>query len=271
MTINNKIIVCYLFTKFDDLIDISNFINSYKKLSSGQNHLLIICLKLIDDNKQKTILNMLNENDIDFEFYKDNNLKNDFDFGSYYRIAKKFDDHLIFYLNASSRPETSNWLKLLVNEYEDNSLIGTTASYESHFSTIKLKKIYKILSYTYKKLINLIFFKPFPNPHIRTTGFLIYSKNYLEYYRNKNCKTKFDAWKLESGKNSLSNFFLKKKFTIKLINADGKSYDINNWAKSNTYCYLERSRIIISDKHTRKYDGLNSKEKLISRVSVWGV
>jgi len=268
--INKKIIVCYLFTKFDNVNDILDFVKNYKTLSSGCDHSLLICLKLVDNIKKDSIFEILNKNDIKYELFIDPSTNNDFDFGSYYRVAEKFKDYLIFYLNSSSKPITDNWLKLIVNKYEDNSLIGTTASFESLTSSIKVKKFYKIFSYFIKKIFYLINFKTFPNPHIRTTGFLINSKNYIEFFKDKNCKNKYDAWKIESGKKGLTNYFLKKGFPIKLVNSDGISFEIDNWPKSNTYCYSDKSRLIISDKHTRKYDLLNLDEKKFFKKSVWG-
>ena len=270
MTINNKIVVCYLFSKFDDLSDIFEFIKNYKSFNSGYNHSLLICLKLINEIKKKTIIEILNKNKVNCELFIDLSTNNDFDFGSYYRVSQKFNNHLIFYLNASSKPIVDNWLKLIVNQYESNSLVGTTGSFESHLSSIKLKKFYKIFSYIFKKVYYSLFFKNFPNPHIRTTGFLINSNDYIEFYKGKIIKNKFDAWKIESGRFSLTNYFLKKNFPVKLINSEGNAFTIKNWSNSNTFCYTENSRLIISDKHTRKYDVLDEKDKLISQINVWG-
>ena len=48
-----------------------------------------------------------------------------------------------------------------------------------------------------------------------------------------------------------------------------KDYIVNKL--SETYNYFNQSKSIISDKHTRKYESLNNKEKFISRMNVWGV
>mgnify|MGYP001341421993 CR=1 FL=1 len=271
MSISSKILVCYLFTKFDSTEDFKNFLKNYNAFKIGKEHSLIICCKLLDDVKKNFITNILIESNIKFELFDDPSNNNDFDFGSYYRIAKKYSNCLIFYLNASSKPMVNNWLNIIVKEYEENSLIGTTASNESHFSNIKLKKNYKIFSFIFKKLLNLIFFKSFPNPHIRTTGFLLNAKDYINFYKNKKCQNKYDSWKIESGRDSLTNFFLKKKLPVKLVNSDGKSFKVNKWAYSNTYCYLEKSKLIISDKHTRKYEILSNNEKKLYQKNVWGI
>ena len=44
----------------------------------------------------------------------DNNNFNDFDWGSYERIAKTYSDKIIFFMNCHSYPVKNNWLKLLL-------------------------------------------------------------------------------------------------------------------------------------------------------------
>ena len=112
-------------------------------------------------------------------------------------------------------------------------------------------------------------FYPFPNPHIRTTGFLIKGSDFFEFMKNKSIKSKIDTWKIESGKNSLTNHFKKLNFSIYVINSDGNKFEEKDWKFSETYNYLEKSKSIISDKHIRKYDELDENDKLISRRKVW--
>lgn len=270
MNISRKILVCYLFTKFDSIEDFKNFIKNYNSFKIGQEHSLMICCKLLDEVKKNSIINLLKDSNIKFELFYDPSLNNDFDFGSYYRVAQIHSNSLIFYLNASSKPITDNWLRILSNEYEENSLLGTTASFESHSSNIKLKKNYKIFSFIYKRLMNLIFFKPFPNPHIRTTGFLIKGSEYLKFMKNRLIRSKIDAWKIESGKHSLTNYFKKLNYNIYIINSDGNKFLEKDWKLSKTYNYSDQNKSIISDKHIRKYHNLNPDEKLKFQNNTWG-
>ena len=152
---------------------------------------------------------------------------------------------------------------------DDITLIGTSASNESLVDSIALKKNYKIISYWLKKIIYKKFFKGFPNPHIRTSSFLINSQIFLDYMANKKTNTKLDVWKLESGIGSLTNYFKNKNYNIYVINSDGNKFEEKDWKLSETYNYYEKSKLIISDKHTRKYDELNENDKLISRRKVW--
>ena len=88
MIVHNKVLVCYLFTKFDRNDDLSKFIDNYKFFSSGFNHKLIICLKLLDNDRVNYVNDYLINRKIKFELFNDTSQNNDYDFGSYSRVAE---------------------------------------------------------------------------------------------------------------------------------------------------------------------------------------
>ena len=87
---------------------------------------------------------------------------------------------------------------------------------------------------------------------------------------NKKVNNKENAWEIESGKKSLSNYFKYKNYPIYIINSDGKKFTEVDWMYSETYCYSKQLKSIISDKHTRKYLSLSEKDKALSQTKVWG-
>jgi len=264
----NNIIVCYLFTCFDRFESIKNFIEHYKKYNSGMDHSLLICFKMLTYKNILFIKEYLK--DINYIEFKDPINTNDYDFGSYKRIAELNKDRRIFYLNSHSYPVCDKWLFKLVDNSSNDSLIGTSASCESLLDSFKLKKKYKIFSYLLKKKVLKKKFNSFPSPHIRTSSFLINSNLFLDYLKDIKISSKEDAWEIESGINSLTNYFKRKNLNIYVVNSEGEKFNENNWKLSETYNYFNKSKSIISDKHTRKYDALDIKEKLISRIKVWG-
>lgn len=268
-TKNSKILVCYLFTKFDDELSLKKFLYNYTKMVSGIDHDLLICFKLLDRNRIDNLKIYLKN--VNYIEYIDSSEVNDYDFGSYKRIAKDFSNRNIFFLNSHSYPISNYWLKKIFNHYQTNSIIATTASYESILSSTRIKKIYKIISFLLKIRNYKKRFYKFPNPHIRTTGFLINSDDFLLFMRNNSPITKEDAWSLESGKNSLTNFFKRKNYNIFIVNSEGKKFSEENWAHSETYNYLNQSKSIISDKHTRKYNSLDQIQKKMYQLKTWGI
>ena len=87
--------------------------------------------------------------------------------------------------------------------------------------------------------------------------------------RNRNYKTKEDAWFSESGKNGITNFFKNRGYKILVVNSDIRSFDEKNWVKSDTYYSNKQNKLLISDRHTRKYEKLSMKEKKKMQEKVW--
>ena len=264
----SNIIVCYLFTKFDTSNSIDQFIKHYTEFNAGLNHRLLICYKMLDSESIKFCESKLKN--IPHTKYVDTTEKNDFDFGSYFRVCKNYPNNKFFFLNAKSYPIVNNWLKIINNHYKYNSLVGTTASYESALTSLKFKKFYKIFSFLLRFIRFKNNFNKFPNPHIRTTGFLINAIDYIEFYKDKVCNNKFDAWKLESGKFSITAHFKSKDYPVIIVNLDNASFNLKFWKISQTYNFLNQDKTIISDSHCRKYLNLNTNERLISQSKTWG-
>jgi len=266
--VKKKIIVCYLFTQFDKKKSLQNFIYNYKKFNAGVNHKLLICFKLVnkkDLNFYRTLLNKIKF----IEFIDPYNI-NDYDFGSYRRVAERYSSYTIFFLNSHSYPIKTFWLKKILKHYKNRTIIGTSASYESLLSSLKIKKIYNFVSFIFKLLKYKKNFNVFPNPHLRTSSFLINAKDFLSFTKNKSFRNKDDAWIAESGVNGLTNYFRYKNYKIIIVNSDSQKFYENQWAYSKTYNYLKQNKSLISDKHTRKYLKLSNKERLISQHIVWG-
>lgn len=265
----NKPIVCYLFTKFDEDKSLIDFKKNYLSYKSGYDHDLIISYKLIDKLKIKDLNEKLQG--INCQEFVDPITINDYDFGTYKRVAEKFMERDILFINSHSYPICNDWLKKLMKYKDEKTLIGTTASNESLSTSIKLKKKYQLLSYLFKKYKSKKYFSDFPNPHIRTSSFLIRGKHLFDYIKNIKINNKEDTWKIESGFNGLTNYFKKKNFNIYVINSDGDKYSEKNWKLSETYNFLNQNKSIISDQHTRKYLLLNVVDQKLAQAKSWGL
>ena len=266
---NSDRIVCYLFTVFDKKESLIDFVSHYKKFKSGLTHKLVICFKLLNSLEIKVLKEYLKE--IDYTEFIDPYTKNDWDFGSYMRVSKTFNNKDILFLSSHSYPVCNDWLKKLFLFKNDTTVIAPTASYESLVDSIKLKnKFYKIIRYLIRKYKFTKNFDKFPNPHFRTSSFLINSKIFLNYIQNKKLRNKEDTLKIESGKNSLTKYLEKKNIKIIVVNSDGEKFEKKDWKNSETYNFLKHDKSIISDKHSRKYLELNNNEKKASRLKVWG-
>lgn len=258
----NNFTVAYLINGDEQNIEesIVNFSSSYMKYSSGIEHELYLLIK----NRQKNNLDkIINDSFVDCN-YKIMPVDNEgFDIGAYYQFAKQVDAKYIFLINTNSFLLTNNWLKKVsIGIEKDIDLVGTSASYEQ----LKLKN---------KNDNN--FFAKFPNPHIRTNGFMIKRKlfidivnNYLNEIQKKNFLTKLDTYRFESGKIGLTSYLLNNNFKISLIGANGRLYDVKNWPVSNTFRLNEQENLLISDRQTRFYDSLQYQKKKYFNYISWG-
>ena len=258
----NNFTVGYLINGEEQNIEesIVNFSSSYMKYSSGIEHELYLIIKNCSKNSLDKIINdsFVNCN------YKIFSVDNEgFDIGAYYQFAKQVDAKYIFLINTNSFLLTNNWLKKISVGIEKGiDLVGTSASYEQ----LKLKN---------KNDNN--FFAKFPNPHIRTNGFMIKRKlfidivsNYLNEIQKKNFLTKLDTYRFESGKIGLTSYLLNNDFKISLIGANGRLYNVKNWPVSDTFRLNEQDNLLISDRQTRFYDSLQYHKKKYFAYISWG-
>ena len=261
--------VCYLYTIFDERKTLINFVKHYKKYKPGLNHKLVICFKLFSLNEVVELRRYLK--DINYIEFIDPGKNNDWDFGSYRRVSKFFYDKDILFLSSHSYPVCNNWLKKLFLFKKENTVVAPTASYESLVDSVKLKnKFHKIVRYIIRKYFFLKNFDKFPNPHFRTSSFLINSKIFYNFIKYKKIRNKEDTLIIEAGKTGLTKYLKKKKIKILVVNSDTKKYEENEWKYSETYNFLKHDKSIISDKHTRKFLKLNNSDKKKARITVWG-
>ena len=262
-------IICYLYTRFDSIQKINDFAKHYKIYRPGLKHKLIICFKLLNAEEIENAKHYLKG--IKFEEFIDPCKENDWDFGSYKRVSRKYYNKDILFLNSHSYPICHNWVKKLFFYKKKNNVIATNASYESMVNSIKLKgQIHKIFRYFFRKYKFSKDFNNFPNPHIGTNSFLVNSKYFYNYIKNKKLNSKYETLKIESGKKSLTNYFKNKKFDIFVVNSDGKKFTESNWKLSETYMYKSQKKNIISDKYTRSYNAANKYKKNIAMKNTWG-
>ena len=267
----NKPLVAYVAYGPLGIEHLKKFIKNYEKYESGFEHDLLICFKNFSDySKIQEWKKIININFI--EFY-DREIKNDFDIGSYFRIAKKYSDRLIFFLGTYAAPIVRNWLKILINNYEPKSVLGTMGSYASmpsQFFNFYYNQYTKFQQIRWG-LYHMIKVKLFPNPHIRTNGFMISAKDFLslKYDRNKFVK-KIETNYFEGGRFGMSNQLLSKGFKLFIVNSDNKKFDLDDWYKSDTYCLNHQEKLLFTDKRTNEYHLADTSEKKKLTKHTWG-
>ena len=90
----SKLVVVYLISIYDNRDNLKKFINHYLNFDAGSKHELVICFK--NFNEEDDIFQTPELKQIKYTKFLDNNKFNDYDWGSYYRVSKKYFDKIIF-------------------------------------------------------------------------------------------------------------------------------------------------------------------------------
>lgn len=268
----NKILLAYLYTCYDKTHSLIYFLKQYVKNKPGKEHELLICLKLLKGKELREAISIINKYTKKKIIYIDPYKFNDYDFGSYYRIALKYSDYQILFLNSHSAPEKKNWLKKISKFADRKTLIGSTASFSSFASNSFFRhKNDNYFEFLKKIMLSNFYFSKFPNPHIRTSNFMLYGNEFVKFMENnKIIMNKFDTHIIESGKRSLTNYFLKKGFKIFVVNSDTKKFKLSLAFKSQTFCTNNQKKLLISDKHSRLFNDYDLIEKKKMMKRIWG-
>ena len=251
---------------------LKRFVSSYTKFKSGCKHKLLICFKGFSNTYEleewKKIINH------DFIELFEKNEKNDFDIGSYFRIAEAYKDNLILFLDTHTRMNCDNWLKIFLDNYRSKRLIGATGSFAS------ISSQFLGFYYTqYSKFQQLRWglyhwrrFKLFPNPHIRTTGFFLRGLDLLnlDFDRNKFDK-KIETNYFESGRKNITLQLKKQGYEVGLVNSDNIFFETSQWKNSNTYCLNAQKKLIFIDNRTEEYNLSDNKKKKKMTKFCWGI
>jgi hypothetical protein len=112
-------------------------------------------------------------------------------------------------------------------------------------------------------------FGPFPEPHIRTNGFMIghelFSQLRMPPVRHKN-----DAYRLESGRASITAQVEHRGLSARVVGRDGVSYGATDWNASGTFWQGDQANLLLADKQTDAYERGTPHERDILARYAWG-
>lgn len=226
-----------------------------------------------------------------------------YDIGSYLAAARQVGNNRLAFLNTFSEILADNWLAHLdaALDRADVGLVGATGSWQSlgsaytaaalrfahwirhpvryarsHFEAgprslsgaAGSRRSFRDIALKVRGLADLYAFGHYPNPHIRTNGFMIDRGRFLSL-RSIPFKRKADVYKFESGRHSMTNQVLRAKLKALVVDRSGRTYDVHDWESSATYWTSDQENLMIADNMTRKYARGSSELRHLLENYAW--
>jgi hypothetical protein len=183
------------------------------------------------------------------------------DLTAYREAAPEIDARALCVLNSYSRPLVPDWLALLAGALSETSvgLVGCGGSCESAHSAAPL----------WLRRRRGREFPPFPNPHLRTNGFMLERELMLDLDWPLS-RSKLEALALESGKRSISRQVWERGLDVRVVGRDGVAYPSERWRESATFRSGGQSNLLIADNRTLQYEQADPAFKDTLERMAWG-
>jgi hypothetical protein len=112
-------------------------------------------------------------------------------------------------------------------------------------------------------------FPVFPNPHIRSNGFMMRRERLLTLGL-ADTRTKMDASLFESGTQSLTAQIRRHGLVTTVVGRDGSGYDVRDWWRSGTFRLGDQKNLLIADNHTRAFEMMSEGARAAHARMTWG-
>jgi hypothetical protein len=166
------------------------------------------------------------------------------DLGAYRWAAGEVGASKLCFVNSYSRPLVDGWLALLASPHShaEVGITGIGGSYESAYTAAPF----------WLRPVRRRDFTPFPNPHLRTNGFMVDRGLFLGLDWPAP-RRKAAAWALESGKHSMSRQLWARGLEVLVVGRDGVAYPPDRWRDSATFRSGDQHNLLIADNRTEQY------------------
>jgi hypothetical protein len=223
------------------------------------------------------------------------------DIAAYLTGAARVQAEFVCFLNSHSVILDSGWLTKLYDHASRPSvgLVGATGSCESNLTTyLNLptpwkprlgrnpfkwpgtlwrwswhKRSYLEMTKERQQLLQYLEplrYPPFPNPHIRTNAFMLLRDRLLDLKMDE-IRSKQDAYRFESGPESLTRRIRALGLEVLVVGRDGRGYRTEDWYEGRTFKSGDQENLLISDNQTRRYAESDPDLRRFLTQMAWGV
>jgi hypothetical protein len=184
----------------------------------------------------------------------------------------------VCFLNSFTCILTPDWLAFLYEHIQKPALgaAGATGSWESLYHNLLLQRRHQRWSSPLARLIWPLkvimarrLFHGFPNPHLRTTGFICRREIFVGL-KPPPPWTKFNAITFESGLNSMSQQMRRQGLEVAVVNRDNQSFFWKEWPRSGTFRLGQQEKLLLADNRTRQFAESPPEERCWLSLLAWG-
>jgi hypothetical protein len=284
---------------------LSRFLNSYRRHDAGASHTLLVILNGFqpgdDLNPWRRLLAGVEHEELKLE-------RRVLDLVAYARATEHVEAERYCFVNSYSVVLADNWLRALEGALAAPGvgLVGATGSwgsvrsynrfmlgfggpYASIFSDRRAtnkaiaavsaeppseqsateRTKHEPVRFARALLEGSYGFSPFPAPHIRTNGFML-TREVLCSLQLSRTRRKGDAYRLESGRRSITAQVEGLELAARVVARDGRAYDVAEWHASRTLWQGRQENLLIADNQTASYEhGSGEIREALSRYA-WG-
>lgn len=268
--------IIHLVRAGNDTKAVAQFVDSYLEHPAGYDHKLIFLLKGFGRELPRDVAAVLDRAPHVRMFCPEGG----YDIGSYCHAAVSITEPLVMFLNSFSVIQDEDWLMKLHRAYREPGvgLVGTSGSWESLVSTLLTAPSSsssaprgRWFSRLRAQLIGWplwALFPRFPNPHVRSNGFLMARKEFLDM-KPAWVHFKLQAWFFESGRASMTRRLLRRGLQVKVVGRDGTAYSIADWPISRIFWQNQQENLLIHDNRTMAYSRAGEAAQALLWHAAW--
>ncbi len=112
-------------------------------------------------------------------------------------------------------------------------------------------------------------FPAFPNPHIRSNGFMMRRARFLQLGL-PSTPEKFDTSLFESGPDSMTARLRAQGLRVAVVGADGEQHEVADWWRSGTFRQGDQRNLLFADNHTRAFAAMSPGGRATHQRTTWG-
>jgi hypothetical protein len=191
------------------------------------------------------------------------------DLAAYGEAARRLEHERLCFVNSYSVILADGWLGHLARVFEQPGvgLVGATGSWESRSELVHgsaLHWAYQLAKLPAKRRG----FPRFPNPHIRTTAFMLDRRLALELGLDR-VHDKDTAYLLESGRDSITRQLQRRGLQTLVVGRDGYGYASQEWSGSRTFRAGAQSNLLVADNRTSQWQSAGRELQRSLSYQAW--